>query len=210
MRLHLLVLRDGCGAGECVFLDHPLTQRLRSSRRVRLRPGVSLRRPLEEFTVLGVLVLCARGNLVHYFSTTLYLAVYSSVSRCRMWSTERWILREMTVLSSSGINYSRILRAAWFDSGYGVCFSTWLLDEFHTISASTKTRILRYFCPFSRRMEKCVQPTLQLAVPWCAARTWNSGNSSHGILVADTCDDGEVGVGLSSQSGPDLLGRLRW
>ena len=51
------VLRDVCGAGECVFLDYPLTQRLRSSRSVRLSRGVSLWRPLEEFPVLGVYAL---------------------------------------------------------------------------------------------------------------------------------------------------------
>ena len=61
------------------------------------------------------------------------------------------------------------------------------LDEFHTISTFTWTRILKYFSLFSRRMENCAQPMLQLAVPWCAARTWNPGNSSHGILVADMC-----------------------
>ena len=37
VQLLLLVLRDGRGAGECVFLDYPLAQRLRSSRRVWLR-----------------------------------------------------------------------------------------------------------------------------------------------------------------------------
>ena len=89
--LLLLVPRDGCGAGECVFLDYPLTQ----SRRVRR--GVSQRRLLEEFPVLGVHALFARGNLVHYSSTTLYLAVYSSVFGCCMWSTEHWILREVTL-----------------------------------------------------------------------------------------------------------------
>ena len=59
VRLSLLVLRDGCGAGEFVFLDYPLTQRLRSSRSVRLSRGVSLRRPLKEFPVLGVHTLYA-------------------------------------------------------------------------------------------------------------------------------------------------------
>ena len=58
VRLLLLVLRDGRGAGECVFLDHPIAQ-------TKLRRGVSLRRPLEEFPVLGVLVLFPRGNLVY-------------------------------------------------------------------------------------------------------------------------------------------------
>ena len=117
VRLLLLVLRDGCGAGECVFLDYPLTQRLRRSHRVR--------RFLEEFPVLGVHVLFAWRNLVHYSSTTLYLAVYSSVFGCCMWSTEHWILREMT-LSGGAMLGSTV------DTGF--CVSTWLLDEFHTIS----------------------------------------------------------------------------
>ena len=36
-------------------------------------------------------------------------------------------------------------RNAWLDSGYGVCDSTWLLDELHTFSASTWARILAFF-----------------------------------------------------------------
>ena len=50
--------------------------------------GVSPWRPLEEFLVLGVHALFARGNLVHYSSSTLYLAVYSTVFG---------ILQEMTL-----------------------------------------------------------------------------------------------------------------
>ena len=59
MRLLLLVLRDGCGVGECVFLDYPLTQRLRSSRSVRLSRGVI---PCEgSGDVVGVLTLLVGG-----------------------------------------------------------------------------------------------------------------------------------------------------
>ena len=101
-----------------------------------------------------------------------------------------WVLHvEYGSLGSSGDDFVWGCDA-FFDSGYGVCVSTWLLDEFHTKSTFTWTRILRYFSLFSYRMENRAQPMLQLAVPWCAARTWNSGNSSHGILVADMCDDG--------------------
>ena len=117
--LLLLVLRDGCGAGECVFLDYTLTQGLRSSRRVRLRRGVSLRKPLEEFPVLCVHALFARGNLVHYSSTTLYLAVYSSVLECCMWSTEHRILREMT-LSGSAVLGSTV------DTGFASVLGLWM------------------------------------------------------------------------------------
>ena len=39
--------------------------------------SASSRWPLEEFPVLGVHALFACGNVVHYSSTTLYLAVYS-------------------------------------------------------------------------------------------------------------------------------------
>ena len=51
--------------------------------------------------------------------------------------------------------------------------STLALGELRIFSTLSWTRILKYFSPFSRRMEKCAQPMLQLAVPLCAARTWN-------------------------------------
>ena len=54
-----LVLRGERSAGECVTLVHPLTQKLRSSRKWRLRRGpssVSLRSPLEELPFLGLLL----------------------------------------------------------------------------------------------------------------------------------------------------------
>ena len=91
-----------------------------------------------------------------------------------------WVLLvEYGTLDSSGDDF------VWeCNTGFG------LLDKLHTISTFTWTRILNYFSLFSRRMENCAQPMLQLAVPWCAACTWNSGNSSHGILAADMCDDG--------------------
>ena len=115
MRLLLLVLRDGCGAGECVFLDYPLTQRLRSSRRVRLRRGVSPRRPLEEFPVLGVHALFARQDeRTEMVDDNGHAWVRLDTARSSYWqnldtgytqwrppwehggaSADRWILREM-------------------------------------------------------------------------------------------------------------------
>ena len=41
-----------------------------------LRWGVSPRRNLEDFLILGLLALLALGNMVHYSSTTLYLAAF--------------------------------------------------------------------------------------------------------------------------------------
>ena len=41
--------------------------------------------------------LFALGNMVPCSSTTLYLAVYSSVSGCCLWNTVHWILPEMTL-----------------------------------------------------------------------------------------------------------------
>ena len=95
-----LVLRGERGAGECVILVYPLTQKLRSSRMWRLRwgpsPYDSLRRPFEEFPFLGLLLtLFALGNMVHYFLLALYLAVLCPVFGCCLWSAENWILREM-------------------------------------------------------------------------------------------------------------------
>ena len=78
-----------------------------------------------------------------------------------------WVLLvEYGTLDSSGDDFV-CGRNAWFDSGYGVCDSTWLLDEFHTISTSTWTLILRFLSPFSHRMEKCAQPMLQCSVFVC-------------------------------------------
>ena len=159
VRLLLLVLRDGCVAGKCVFLEFT-----------------------EAFGRISC-PCCARAFCKWKFGALFLYDFVSSSLFLGIWvlhvGTEHWILREMTL---SGEVH------AWFDSGYGVCVSTWLLDEFHTISTFMRTRILKYFSLFSRRMENCAQPMLQLAVPWCAARTWNSGTSSHGILVADMCD----------------------
>ena len=44
-----------------------------------------------------LLALFALGDLVHYSSTTVYLAVHSSVFGCCLWNTVHWILREMTL-----------------------------------------------------------------------------------------------------------------
>ena len=90
------------------------------------------------------------GNLVHCSSTTLYLAVYSSVFGCCLQSTEQCILREMTLFGCA------CLVRQWIR---GLC-QYLALDEFHTISTFTSTRILKYFSLFSRRMGN-----------WCAART---------------------------------------
>ena len=47
-----------------------------------------------------------------------------------------------------------------------------LLDELHTISTSTWTRIPEvFFSSFSRRMEKCAQSMLQV----CTSCTWLAG-----------------------------------
>ena len=141
MRLLFLVLRDGCGAGECVFLDYPLAQRQRSSRSVRLNRGVSLRRPLKEFPVLGVHALCASK-----FCALFLYDLVSGSPVLRIWEMHV----EHGTLDSSGDDFVRRCNI-WIDSGYGVCDSTWLSDEFHTISTSTWTRILKR--SFSIRFE---------------------------------------------------------
>ena len=54
-----------------------------------------------------------------------------------------WVLHvEHRTLDSSGDDFV-CGRNAWFDSGYGVCDSTWLLDDFHTISTLPWTPILK-------------------------------------------------------------------
>ena len=78
VRLLLLVLRDGRGAGECIFLDYPLTQRPRSSRRVRPRRD-SLRRPWEEFDVLGVCTRCLHKEI--WCIIPLRLCIWQSIPR---------------------------------------------------------------------------------------------------------------------------------
>ena len=112
-----LVLRGKRGAGECVFLVYPLTQKLRSSRMWRLGRGpsshVSLRMPLEEFPFHGLLLaLFALGNVVHYLLVALYL------SEC--------CLRN-TVIGSIG-RLSGYCRNACLDSGYTFCASALLLN----------------------------------------------------------------------------------
>ena len=110
VKLLLQVLRDGCGAGECGFLDYPLTQRLRSSRSVRLSRGVSLRRPLKEFPVLGVHALFAWkfGALFLYdlVSGSLFLGV--------------WMLHvEYGTLDSSGDDFVQITHNFYVERGLG-------------------------------------------------------------------------------------------
>ena len=45
----------------------------------------------------GLLALFALGNMAQYSSTTLYLAVFTSMSGCFVWDAEHWILWEMTL-----------------------------------------------------------------------------------------------------------------
>ena len=60
--------------------------------RVMAEPGYIIkrqsRRLLEGFLILGLLALFALGEMLHYSSTTLYLAAFSSVSGCWMWNTD--------------------------------------------------------------------------------------------------------------------------
>ena len=105
VKLLLLVLRDGCGAGECAIWTTLSSE--------------PLRRPLKEFPVLGVHALFAWkfGALFLYdlVSGSLFLGIWV-------------LLGEYGTLDSSGDDFVRV--HAWFDSGYGVCVSTWLWTNF--------------------------------------------------------------------------------
>ena len=96
-----------------------------------------------------LLALSALGNMAHFSSTTLYLAVYSSVSGCCLWNT---------VLDSSGDDFV-CGRNGWLDSGYIFCISIWLLDEFRTFSASKWTQvevfILRFLAERRSVLSRC-------------------------------------------------------
>ena len=74
-----------------------------------------------------------------------------------------WILREMTWSMGA-------MLGSTVDMGRD-CDSTWLLDEFHTISALRQTRILKCCSPFGCRTEKRAQSMLLVAVSLCAVRT---------------------------------------
>ena len=80
-----LVLRGERGAGECVFLVYPLTQKLRSSRMWRPRRGPSssgsLRRPFEVFRFLRCVARCAVRTWKHGALFPLGLVPGSPVSR---------------------------------------------------------------------------------------------------------------------------------
>ena len=59
--------------------------------------SASPRRLLEEFLFLNLLTLFALGNMAQYSSTTLYLAVFTSMSGCCVWNAEHWSFQEMTL-----------------------------------------------------------------------------------------------------------------
>ena len=59
-------------------------------------------------------------------------------------------------------------RNAWLDSGFGDCDSTWLLDEFHTISTLRRTRILK--CSFSIRFKWRSVPRRCFWLQFCFAQ----------------------------------------
>ena len=74
-------------------------------------------------------------KMVHYSSPTMYLAAFP------------WCLGVacgIQIMDSSGDDLV-FWRNAWLDSGFLVCDSTWLLDELHTFSTSTRTWILSFF-----------------------------------------------------------------
>ena len=88
---------------------------------------------LEEFLILGLLALFALGNMAHYSSATLCLAVFSSMSGCCMRNGEHWILREMTLA------VPQCLARRWLH----VLRHYLALDELHIFSTLPWTRILR-------------------------------------------------------------------
>ena len=173
MRLLLLVLRDGCGAGECVFLDYPLSQRLRSSRSVSLSRGVSPRRPLEEFPVLGVHALFA---VEIWCIIPLRPCIWQSIPRylgvALQCLVPQWIRGLCQYLA-----FGRISHNFWV-----------------YVDSDPEAFSLRCHAEW----EKCAQQTLQFFGPRRDARTWETGNSFHGILVADMCG----GRGQCTGTGP--------
>ena len=89
----------------------------------------------------------------------------SSVSGCCMWGGS---------LDSSGDDFV-YGRSAWLDSGYGVCGSTWLLDEFHTVSTSPWTRILK--CSLSVLTQNGEVCSADASVFWSSSRCSHLGIS---------------------------------
>ena len=60
---------------------------------------------------------------------------------------------------------SFFVRNAWLDCGYMFCIITGRFsDDFHIFSTLPWTQLLKFFSPFSRRMEKYAQQMLQSSV----------------------------------------------
>ena len=79
-------------------------------------------------------------------------------------------------------------RNAWLDSGFGVCDSTCLLDDFHTTSTLPLTRILG-FSLRSHAEWRSVLADASVFGPRRDARTWETGHYFCEFYVAETCDD---------------------
>ena len=157
--------------GECVFLDFPLPQRQAEQPlafrvflpvvvqqqvlwRYRLSPGpsscVSLRWLLEDL-LLFLHAWSTLGNVVPFFVAASCLAVLFPVSGCCSWSTG---------IGFFGRCCLSLGRNAWFDCEYMFCISTGRIAHIFFVE---RTRILRCFASFLRRMEKCARLMSQVA-----------------------------------------------
>ena len=65
-----------------------------------------------------LLALFALG-MVHDSSTTLYRAVYSSVSGCCLWNTVHWVLREITLSVGATLGST-------VDTGFATVLGFWM------------------------------------------------------------------------------------
>ena len=160
MRLLLLVLRDGRGAGECVFLDYPLTQRPRSSRSVRLSRCVSQRWPLKEFPVLGVHALFAwkfgAFFLYDLVSGSLFFGIWVLLVDYRTWDF-------------SGYDFVRgCMLGSTVDAGFASVLGFGRISHIFFVDVGSD--------PEAFFLSRCLS-SLSLGA---LLALWNSGNSSYG------------------------------
>ena len=140
-----------------------------------------LRRLSEEFPFLCLRSRCSHLEIWCLISSSSYQAVLCPVfGRC-MWSTE------LDFSGHARFFGGQCLARQWIHVLHQYLA---LLDEFCTCSTVKWTRILRCQSPFSRRVEKCAQPMLQLSVLVCELALGNPDITSE-VHVAGMCDDGE-------------------
>ena len=172
---------EGFSVSDMVRLLLPGCVEASSAAAWKAESGPSSRQSTDVFSFPWfLLALSALGNMAHFSSTTLYLAIYSSVPGCCLWNT---------VLDSSEDDFV-CGRNAWLDSGYIFCISIWLLtNPAHFLRRSG----LELTCSVSVLLQKGEVCSADASVfgPRRDARTLKTGHCFYELHVAETSDDGQ-------------------